>query len=121
MSENMKQLPKVDRRDWKLTRPEPDPNFDPEHNKQVIESSIKKYEANRRKKMQEHADGVEERAKALAFYLRHKGRVGSEGEMTRYFGKTYMDYLKGNIMKRLQDGLRVVTDKGKVIRQPQNG
>jgi hypothetical protein len=115
----MKQLPKVDRRDWQFVKPQADDNFDPERNKQVIENSIKKYEAMRRKKMQEHTDGVEERAQALAFYMKHKGKVGSESEMTKYFGKSYMSYLKGDIMKRIQNGLRVLSPDGRVVRDGQ--
>lgn len=112
----MKQLPKVERSDWQFVKAQPDADFDPERNKQIIENSIKKYEANRRKKMAEHSDGVEERAKALAFYMQHKGRVGSESEMTKYFGKSYMDYLKGNILKRIQNGLKVMSPDGRVLR-----
>lgn len=112
----MKQLLKVARQDWHLVRAEPDADFDPEKNKQIIENSIKKYEAMRRKKMAEHSDGVEERAKALAFYMKHKGMVGSESEMTKYFGKSYMEYLKGNILKRVQNSLKVLAPDGRVLR-----
>lgn len=114
----MHTLSKIDQKDWKFVPANADKGFSPEHNREVVENSIKKYEATRRKKLREHDEGVQERAKALAFYMRNKGMViSSPDDMEKYFGKSYMNYLKGNIMERIQDGLKVVDNSGRVIRQ----
>ena len=62
-------LDKIHPNDWKYVAGEPDADFDPEHNKRVIESTIKSAEVMRDRKRRENAEGIRERADALAKYL----------------------------------------------------
>ena len=82
----------IDMRDKKFWPSEPEPGFNPERNKQVIEGTIKKYEAQRLARMRLFVKGLKERTDAIASYLTSP-KVGKPLE--RYFGKRYLAELRG--------------------------
>lgn len=99
----MKRLPKIDKSDYHLVPVNPDPGFDPEKNKRVIEGTIKKYEAMRRKKIKEHGEQIEERSDALASYLKGMEQGGKQSDIGKYFGKKHLAYLRGQaILERIK-------------------
>jgi hypothetical protein len=80
-----------------------EPGFSPEHNKFVIENSIKKYRANRRRKAKEYVEAIQERSDAVATYIKSRIAEGNT-PVEKYFGKTMMAYLRGekimNVLKQ---------------------
>lgn len=73
---------------------EPSEDFDPDHNRRVIERTMKKQEANVRKKVREHRENLKERAWASARYLKSVGD-GLASDVEGYFGNSYLAHLKG--------------------------
>ena len=86
---------KIDPTDYKFTPVDPDPNFDPEHNRQVIENSIKRADALWREKKRKFAEGAKERAEAVATYAESLKMGGADSSLTKYFGKNHLAYLRG--------------------------
>ena len=110
---------KVKERDWKYVGVEPDANFSPEHNREVIERTIKAAEAQRRAQKRKFKEGLDERAEALAKYLSSVEQGGKETDVTKYFGKKYKGYLAGKFaIERIKDQLTSLRADGKVIRRP---
>lgn len=96
----------VDRKFW-IDKPEV--GFNPDKNKRIINETIKKYEANRRKKMMAFKDGLAERTDAVATYLTGRYGLHKATPAERYFGKRYLAYLRGeNIVENIR---RVKTDQ----------
>jgi hypothetical protein len=120
--DNKKQDPQLHRLDEKYMEMwEPDPNFDPEHNKRVIAETIKETERNRRRKVKEFEGPLRERAWASAKYIKNLEQGKGETDPIKFFGKDYAMYLKGKtIIDRLNDKLQVVNKEGKVIRKADN-
>ena len=54
----------------------PDADFNPVRNQEIVENSIKKYEAMRRKKKHEYDEAYAERSDAVASYLKSFDYVG---------------------------------------------
>ena len=99
----MRGLPDFNPIDRKFWPDKPDPGFSPDRNKFVIESTIKKYEAMRAKKLKEFREGVAERAYAIASYLTSRYGAHSSTPIQRYFGKRYLAELRGqNIINKLK-------------------
>jgi hypothetical protein len=89
---------------------EGDPDFSPARNKAIIEGTIKKYEAYRRKKDKEYVDSIRERADAVATYLKHVDQK-SDTPVEKYFSKSELAYLRGQqIVERLQGTQRILMD-----------
>ena len=82
--------------DFRLVPAEPDPNFDPEHNRRVIEDSIKETDKIQKAKRKEYDEQLGERVDAVArFIQRVKMGVGSS-DVKSYFGKKMLEYLQGD-------------------------
>jgi hypothetical protein len=82
-----------------------DAGFSPERNKQVIASSIKKYEAMRAKKNKEYTESIRERADAVATYLKSRVAEGNTS-IEKYYGKQELTRLQGvSIMNKLKRNL----------------
>lgn len=93
----------------------PDPNFSPERNKAVVEGSIKKYEAMRRKKGKEYTQDYAERSDAVVSYLKHNQNKPGYA-LDRYFDKKYLTYLRGDeIRRKLMEGLTILDPKGRNV------
>lgn len=108
----MKGLPDFNPADRRFWPDKPDIGFSPERNKKIIEGTIKKYEANRVKKLKFFKKALGERVDAAASYL--TGRYGAHRSkpIEKYFTKRYLAELRG---KEIVDELRRV-DTG----QPSN-
>jgi hypothetical protein len=71
-----------------------EPGFSPARNKAVIENTIRKTNLTRAKKIKAYREKIQERADAVATYL--KSRVAEGGTpVEKYFGKRWMAYLRG--------------------------
>lgn len=86
---------KISKQDWGFVPVDPDPNFDPEHNKKVIEETIRENALISARIKRENDENVKERASAVAQYLEdiNKGRTGSE--VVDYFGRHEIARLRG--------------------------
>lgn len=94
---------------------DPDPDFDPEHNRKVIADTIKQNDALKRKKDREYEEGVRERTTAASQYLQSLDEGGRSSNIEKYFGKRYLAYLRGReIMEKLQGKMGIRT-KDKVF------
>ena len=79
--------------------------FNPEYNKMVIARTIKKTQANRRKKHKDYIDALGERADAVATYLKSRA-AESNKPVESYFSKRELAYLRGEkIMGRIKSSL----------------
>ena len=106
-------------KDWKFVGVDPDPDFNADHNNEVIERTIKAAEAQRRAQRRKFQEGLAERTDALAKYLKSVEQGGAESDVTKYFGKQFKGYLAGKYaMDRIKDGLTSIGEDGKIIRKP---
>lgn len=99
--------------DLKYVQVDPDPNFDPEHNKRVIEKTIKDNEKLVKSRNNASLEGVRERNNAVAIYLRSLNQGGKATDHEKFFGKKYLAYLRG---KEVMDQIR-----GQMELQGRNG
>ena len=77
----------------------PDSTFSPERNKFVVEKTIKKHDANIKKRKKQYKDQVTERSDAVQDFLKHIDR-GNTTPVEKYFGKKTMAYLRGEKISR---------------------
>ena len=81
---------------------EGDPGFNPDRNKKIIADTIKKTEANHRKRQKQWEEKVMERSDAVASYL-CSNAVQSGKPIEKYLGKRNLAYLRGKrIVQELQ-------------------
>lgn len=69
--------------------------FSEERNKAVIEATIQKHEANRRRKLKEQNEQMAERIDAAATYLTSRHGASSGVSIEKYFGRQTLAYLQG--------------------------
>lgn len=81
--------------DQKFWPKNPDPDFNPARNKLIIEGTIRKYEATRKRKMEEFSDQVKERTDAVASWLTSRKGAESSKSLDQYFGSRHLAYLRG--------------------------
>lgn len=86
---------KVDQVDWKYVGIDPDPDFDPEHNKRVIKESIEKNQRLRARRNREYGSKLRERAGAVAQYLYDLDRGKTSSGVEKYFGSGELARLRG--------------------------
>lgn len=110
---------KISKKDEKYFEQFPaDPDFSVEHNKRVIEETIKETEKNIRKKKREQDEPYRERAHAVSRYLSSLQQKGGSKNVEKYFGKRYLAKLRGKeALARIQDKLRVVGSDGQIIKR----
>lgn len=114
-------MDKVARSDWKFVKVEPDPNFNPAHNRRVIDEVIRETDKIARARRREFAEGIGERASALAQFITSVNLGGKSESAEKYFGKKFLQHLKGDDLraeKQSKDGLTVIDKKGKIVRRP---
>jgi hypothetical protein len=93
----------INKSDWGYVPTDPDPDFDANHNKRVVEETIKKNEVIRARRERESNSKVGERAQALASYVKHVAKTKQNVTVEDYFGKQYLAYLRGQqIVERLK-------------------
>ena len=109
--------------DLKYVKVDPSPDFDPEHNKQVIEKTIKDNDKLVRERNNEALEKVKERNNALAIYLRSLNMGGKSTDRERFFGRKYLAYLRGKeVMEQLKGQLQIQgRDKVFTIVTPNGG
>lgn len=73
---------------------EEDPNFDLEHNKRVIQSTIEQAKRMQRTKQREYGEQIKERSWAATHFI-DQVKSGGEANVEKFFGKSYLNYLKG--------------------------
>jgi hypothetical protein len=88
-------LDKVNPADYHMVPVEPDADFDPKHNQEVIDYTIKKSEELQRKKQREFGDKVKERSEAMSTYFEALKMGNTTSDYKKYFGENYLAYLKG--------------------------
>jgi hypothetical protein len=88
-------LDKVNPADYHMVPVDADPDFDPKHNQEVIDYTIKKSEELQRKKQREFGDKVKERTEAMSTYFESLKMGNTTSDYKKYFGKDYLAYLKG--------------------------
>jgi len=114
-------MDKITKPDWKYVRVDPDPNFNPAHNRKVMDEVIRETDLLARKKQREFQEGVGERSAALAQFISAVNLGGKHEAAEKYFGKKFLKHLTGDdktAEKQSKDGLTVVDKKGKVVRKP---
>ena len=99
--------------DLKYVKVDPDSAFDPEHNKTVIEKTIKDNEKLVKARTSESLEKVAERNNALAIYLRSLNQGGKATNREKFFGKKYTAYLRG---KEIMENI-----KGQMMLQGRSG
>ena len=99
--------------DWKYMQANPhgDQDFDPEHNKRVIEASIKETDRMARQKEREYQESIKERATAAATWMK-----SDQSNIKNYFGPKELARLRGEevlaTIKKLK-GSSALADKAK--------
>ena len=94
--------------DLKYVQVDPDPNFDPEHNKAVIEKTIKDNEKLVKARNRGFDEKAKERTNAVAIYLRSLNQGGKSTNHEKFFGKKYLAYLRGKeIMEKLKEQMAI--------------
>lgn len=89
--------------DLKYVKVDPNPDFDPDHNKAVIEKTIKDNEKLVKARTNEALEKVKERNNAVAIYLRSLNQGGKATDREKFFGKKYIAYLRGKeVMEQLK-------------------
>ncbi|MEK9207285.1 MAG: hypothetical protein AAB922_02305 [Patescibacteria group bacterium] len=101
--QNPMDLTKVNPIDWSLTPVDPDPNFDPEHNRRVIDEVVRKNRLVAKRKERESQEGTKERVNAITTYLKSLSSGRTKSDVVRYFGKQEIARLRGTeILNRLK-------------------
>lgn len=96
-----KRMTKIGKQDYQFVPVDPDPNFDPEHNRLVIEESIRKSKLLSERKKREHMDTVRERTQAVAEYLNNLNTGNTGSDVARYFGRRELARLRGEEIQNI--------------------
>ena len=113
----------ISRKDWKYLEQKPygDENFDPEHNKRVIEEVDAWNDEMDRKRKREFKEKTQERVSAIAHYFTNVTQGKGVSGVDKYFGKRYLAYLRGEeIVRQLKSNPQLVEKlKQKMSKQGQ--
>lgn len=88
-------MDKIDKADWGYVPLDPEPGFDAEHNRRVIDDVMRKNRLNLKRKKREQDRGVGERSHAVASYVKSIVKDKSNTSPEDYFGKRYLAKLRG--------------------------
>ena len=110
---------KISKQDYKFVPVDPDPNFDLEHNKRVIEDSIKKNNLLRKRKERDLGEKIGERNQALSQYLSDINTSKTESSVTDYFGRHEIARLRGEEILGMIKGKISNVQKQKIKEQAQ--
>lgn len=91
-----------------------DPGFSPERNKDIVESTIKKYEAKKKLESKIFNDSLGERVEAAASYAQYLDSGGAQ-TVESYFGKKYLSYLHAQDFANKVKG-RILTER--ILKRP---
>lgn len=94
---------KIHKADLQFVPVDADADFDPEHNRRVIEKTIRDSERIRRQKNREFGEKIAERADAAAHFLKGLSEGKTSTSVEKYFGRRELARLRGQeIIKSLQ-------------------
>ena len=111
---------KISPKDYHLVPVEPDADFDPKHNQEVIDFTIKRSEEQWRKKQRDFNEKVKERAQAIATYTESMKMGNTTSDVKRFFGPTELAYLKGyELMDKLKEEVRI-NPRGQLMKRVDN-
>ena len=101
-------MKRIVKEDYKFVGVDPDPGFDPNHNKQVIEESIRLNDRNRRLKSSDYKERLRSRSEAVAQYLKSIDNGQTSSDVLKYFGRKEIARLRGeeireSILGKLSD------------------
>jgi hypothetical protein len=108
---------KINKSDYRFVPVDADPNFDPKHNEDVIEKTIKATDEMMAKRHREAVDKVRERTTALSMFIKGVQKGGSTSNLNKYFGNKEIARLRGNEVRDRLDQLRVLSKEGKIMRK----
>lgn len=92
--------------DLRYVRVNPDPNFDPERNRQVIEKTIKETDRLIRQKRREALGKTGERIQAVKTYVQGLSEGQRSTDREKFFGRKHLAYLRGQeIMEKIKGEL----------------
>lgn len=94
---------KIDPLDYKFAPVDPDPDFDPKRNQEVIDFTIKRSEELWREKQRKFNEGIKERSEAISTYAEAVKMGRTNSNYKNFFGKEYLYHLKG---QKLVDELK---------------
>ena len=106
---------KIDKSDWGYVNVDPDPDFDPEHNRRVVDEALKKARLYRDNSLKAFREKTKERVVATAKYI-----DALQGDKVKsaesYFGKKYLTHLRGReIRDRIMNAKKEVQGKTESI------
>jgi len=90
-------------KDYKFVNVNPDPDFDPKRNQEVIDFTIKRSEQLWRKKQRAFNDAIKERSEAVATYVEALKTGNTTSDVNKFFGPKQIAYFKGH---QLMDNLK---------------
>ena len=92
-------------------------DFNLDRNNAIIEGTIKKYEANRTRKVKEFRENLGERSDALAFYIKSSHFGYGASPVEHYFGKRMVAYLRGDeVRQKIYENV-IQTDTQKLLKE----
>ena len=107
---------KIAPEDEKFVPIAPDPDFDPEHNKRVIQNIIRKTLENKKRIEKENLEGIKERTKAIAQYISSLEQGGKSSSIESYFGRRELARLRGEeILQRIKNAMLIKKKNGEPV------
>jgi len=100
---------KIPKADWHLMTPDPEPGFNYDRNKKIIEGTIKKAAIMKKKRIQIFKEGLGERNDAIISWV--KSLQGSEKPIDKYLGREWMARLTGEKILTKINKLREMREK----------
>lgn len=87
--------------DYQFILAKPDPDFNPDRNKYIIDQTIKKTQERMKKGYDSWRDKVGERVSAASTYLKYLNEHNSDMSAEKFFGKQYLAYLRGDDVRNM--------------------
>lgn len=107
---------KIAEEDLKFAPVNADLDFDPQHNKRVIENVIRKTKENKVRIEKENREGIKERTAAISQYLSSLDQGGKSSTIESYFGRRELARLRGEeAMARIKNAMLIKNKEGKQI------
>lgn len=104
----MKGSNKISPKDYGFVPIDPDPDFNAEHNREIIRWTIAENEKNWRKKQRAFEERVKERSEAISTYLEALKMGNTSSSLRGFFGKEELMKLKGQeIISELKEKVRL--------------
>ena len=108
---------KINPVDYHMVPVDPDADFDPKHNQEVIDWTIKQAEEEHRKRQREFGDKVKERAEAMSTYFESLKMGNAKSDVKQYFGEQHLAYLKGYEMIDKLKQMKMLNPKGSLMKK----